>query len=71
MESGAAALPKNPVAAVHDRRICKSVEPEENHKKGLRWSSARNQMGNIKSNNSLLGSRPPIRHHRCQLTGKT
>jgi hypothetical protein len=28
------------------KKICKSVEREENHEKGPSWSSARNQMGN-------------------------
>jgi hypothetical protein len=26
---------------------CKPVEGEEDHEKGLRWSQARNQMGNV------------------------
>ena len=30
------------------KKTCKSVEKEENHEKGPRWSWARNQMGNIK-----------------------
>jgi hypothetical protein len=29
-----------------EKRTCKSVEQEENHEKGLRWSWTRNHMGN-------------------------
>ena len=32
------------------KKTCKSVEKEENHEKGPRWSWARNQMGNPDEN---------------------
>ena len=38
------------------KETCKSVEQEENHKKGPRWSWVRSQMGNLKLILGLKGN---------------